>query len=165
MKGILKQVNRYWNVFYKENCKCSFSVIECKNCEKHLPVSPEENKRLRLTYYEGFEIDVEFEIVEEVIDLGRHGSTIGKYAKLIQSKKDNFKSVKEGITQSTKQSGYSVYIPENAKKQEETKVTREETTTWEDILVTISNFQSKDPHKMDLVDWLKKHYNVPTKKK
>lgn len=73
--------------------------------------------------------------------------------------------ISKAITQSTKQSGYSVYIPENAKKQEETKVTREETTTWEDILVTISNFQSKDPHKMDLVDWLKKHYNVPTKKK
>lgn len=122
MKGILKQVNRYWNVFYKENCKCSFSVIECKNCEKHLPVSPEENKRLRLTYYEGFEIDVEFEIVEELEDWGAIKATLQKvqYAKLIQPK--------EEVSEEAKQRTKNLYTPSHKKyiEKEETKITKVE---------------------------------------
>lgn len=68
--------------------------------------------------------------------------------------------ISKAITQSTKQSGYSVYIPEDAKKQEET-------TTWDDIFqlynYSLDSLRKSTPHL--LKNWLKEHYNVPTKKK
>jgi hypothetical protein len=72
---------------------------------------------------------------------------------------DSFKNIKEAITKSTKQSGYSVYIPEEAKKQEET-------ITWDDILDEYVKIYT-NPHKRDfenLFDFLKENYNTPKNK-
>jgi hypothetical protein len=77
-------------------------------------------------------------------------------SKIHRCKEENLVSKK--ITESTKQSGYSVYIPEEAKKQE--------TITWDNIWSEYVKIYT-NPYKRDFenfTNWLKENYNVPTKK-
>ena len=65
--------------------------------------------------------------------------------------------VSKQITESTKKSEYSVYIPEEVKKQEKT-------ITWEQIRSKFKQFHTIDEKTERVFNWLKENYNTPTKK-
>jgi len=73
--------------------------------------------------------------------------------------RDYFKSVKDGITQSTSKNDYSVYIPEDA------KLSQSYNTAWTDIINDFvkSNYGVQESQ-LEFYEWLKTYYNPPTKK-
>lgn len=81
-----------------------------------------------------------------------------KVKEIAESIKQNWKSVSDKITESTKNSGYSVYIPESAKKSEQQE-------TWQDILkefektIVDSEFMYSS-----LRQFLVKNFEVPKRK-
>jgi len=64
----------------------------------------------------------------------------------------NYQSVSDKITESTKNSEYTVYIPESAKKSEQQE-------TWQDILDEFAKYG-----KGKLGDWLIENFEVPKRK-
>lgn len=69
---------------------------------------------------------------------------------------DPFKGTKQKITESTKNNGYSVYIPEDAKKE----------TTWNDIIEAFDKFNyGVQESQLDFWEWLKANYKAPIKNK
>lgn len=81
-----------------------------------------------------------------------------KVKEIAESIKQNWKSVSDKITDSTKNSGYSIYIPESAKKSKKQE-------TWQDILkefektIVDSEFMYSS-----LRQFLVKNFEVPKRK-
>lgn len=75
-----------------------------------------------------------------------------KVREIAENVKQNWQSVSDKITQSTKNSGYTVYIPESAKKSEQQE-------TWQDILDEFAKFG-----KGKLGDWLIENFKTPERK-
>ena len=79
MKGhLVKRIEPAdWVVWYTDST--------AKNGLRIIPLHPDDAAGLFIqdtdTIYDG--IEVEFEIVDEIIDLGRHGSTVVEKAKLV----------------------------------------------------------------------------------
>lgn len=173
MKGKLINKDQKWIVQYEEVDNTSFGIAAATGgaiipSVKELPLHPDDakdrtgntsNKESNKMYELLFENEeVEFEIVEETLsNLDGDMRKNYKFAKLIQSEEDYFKSVREGITQFTKQSGYSVYIPEDAKKQEET-------TTWDDIFERLAIKSNNFDEFWEECEKIKSEYIEPSRK-
>ena len=79
MKGILHKTEQRWIVIYDE-------VVGEKIVKKNqnsLPLIDNSSINGLKLYYSNEGLEVDFEIIEEIIDLGRHGATIIIKAKLI----------------------------------------------------------------------------------
>jgi hypothetical protein len=88
MKGTLHKKENGWQVWYHAKEDLYYGNTEVRILPLHDGDYFEVNRPGQ--YSEGKE--VEFEIVDEIIDLGRHGSTVVEKAKLV----DNWSIMKEG---------------------------------------------------------------------
>jgi len=71
---------------------------------------------------------------------------------------DHFASVRKSITKSTENSGYTVFIPENAKKS-----TKQE-ESWTDIIESWAKTNyGVDEKQLEFWEWLRTYYNPPLK--
>jgi len=121
-------------VAYGNPCKYHKNLLDCKNPPN---CDCEFNYRAKLTSPKQGSFDEDGFGITRVID---------------DKQEDHFKKVKESITNSTKNSGYSVYIPESAKKSEQQE-------TWQDILDEFAKYG-----KGKLGDWLIENFEVPKRK-
>lgn len=134
MKGILKKRDGRFVVEYETEVKISvFGRGQTTKYQiRELPLHPADavtnppiRGEIQHILVTGESLEVNFEMVNELKEnkfWGQKGTGVYiSYAKLIDSKHDDvFKNIKESITNSTKKSGYSAYIPDDAKKEETT---------------------------------------------
>lgn len=81
-----------------------------------------------------------------------------KVRKIAENVKQNWQSVSDKITESTKNSRYSVYIPESAKKSKKQE-------TWQDILDGwVNNGVEEDDYAINFLNYLKDNFEVPKRK-
>jgi len=98
--------------------------------------------------------EVEFEIVDEIIDLGRHGSTVVEKAKLV----DNWLTMKEGdITVNFKP------MPEFDDPVYPTRADQLREQAW-DVIWKDFRANKNASYSWALIEYLRNNYNPPTKK-
>jgi len=149
MKGTLHKTESGWQVWYYVKEARSYNNTGIKI----LPLI--DNGHIDgLKLYDSNEgLEVEFEIVDEIIDLGRHGSTVVEKAKIVA----NWLTIKEG--------GWVVnycIIPEFDEPISLLKSIRAN-PSWDKILKEFISANSQtNPLTFEL--WLVDNYNPPTKK-
>ena len=149
MKGKIIKTDRGWEVEYEEK------VPELHFLAKQtvaIPLHPDDVKQInadgqvfdnikaRIAAYP----DVEFELIDKIIDLGRHGSTIIRYAKI--TKTGAFDKEGNAITR-----GYVA-----------------PTESWSNVEKEYHNYSWEEGENkkfpMEYSDWLKEFYLAPIKK-
>ena len=148
MKGILRRKGTKWVV--------SIFVLGSNHTEEYElhPYSINNVPYLITTWNEN-ETEVEFEIVEEVIDLGRHGSTIGKYAKLIQYKEEP--PYPSQFYEYGQKLGININDLQRLMVLSQPK---DKSESWNNILDEFTKFG-----KGKIGDWLKENFEVPKRLK
>jgi hypothetical protein len=148
MKGTLSKTNRGWVV--KQVVK---EGPEAKLINQYPLIDNGHIDGLKLyDSNEGLEID--FEIVDEIIDLGRHGSTVVEKAKLVH----NWLTMKEGdITVNFKP------MPEFDEPAYPTRLVQLKEQAW-DVIYQEFIKNTDGISSLALLEYLKDNYNPPTKK-
>ena len=148
MKGTLSKTNRGWVV--KQVVK---EGPEAKLINQYPLIDNGHIDGLKLyDSNEGLEID--FEIVDEIIDLGRHGSTVVEKAKLVL----NWLTMKEGdITVNFKP------MPEFDEPAYPTRLVQLKEQAW-DVIYQEFIKNTDGISSLALLEYLKDNYNPPTKK-
>jgi len=162
MKGTLHKTESGWQVWYYVKEARSYNNTGIKT----LPLIDNGDIDGLKLYDSNEGLEVEFEIVDEIIDLGRHGSTVVEKAKLV----DNSLTIKEG--------GWVVnycIIPEFDEPRYPTKLHQLQIQAAEACFRKYPNNEIlyptdelKDAYKAGVVDglreWRLDSYNPPTKK-
>lgn len=90
--GKLIKTNRGWEVEYEEKVPQLHFLAKQTVA---IPLHPDSIKKLNMS---NVNLELEFEIVDEIIDLGRHGSTIVQKAKLISPKQEELPNELSKVT-------------------------------------------------------------------
>jgi len=148
MKGKLTNKDGKWFVQYNEPLSIYTKGYNPGDyVSKELPLHPDDVKQINADgqIFDNIEAriaaypDVEFEIDDEIKDLGWHGSTIIRYAKITKTA-GSFDKEGNAITR-----GYV-----------------EPTESWDDIM--IKYYYKNSNSDIPIFTWLSENYNAPTKK-
>ena len=150
MRGTLHKTESGWQVWYHVKDDLFYGNTGVRILPLHDGDYFEVNRPGQ--YSEGKE--VEFEIVDEIIDLGRHGSTVVEKAKLV----DNWLTMKEGdITVNFKP------MPEFDDPVYPTRADQLKEQAW-DVIWKDFRANKNASYSWALLEYLRDNYNPPTKK-